>query len=136
MGEGLLQDCGTGMLVVISESADGTEGPAAALAQALAERDWDGDAVLADLIGHSVASTPTGRQPLVVDVGEFADVVEGGNGGWLDLETGIAWPQEIIDDGAVEDLPDPEEDPDRWLEIGLPAARTHGRTWPTSPRQK
>ena len=89
----------------------------------MVERAWDGDAVLADLITHSVASTPTGRQPLLVDVGELTDVVEGGNGGWLDLETGIAWPQEIIDDGDADDIPDPEEDPDRWLEIGLPGSK-------------
>jgi hypothetical protein len=132
MTVGLLQNCGTGMIVAIGESAHGVEEQAGGLAQALVERGWDGDAVLADLVSQSLASTPTGRQPLLVDVGELADVIEGGSGGWLDLGTGIAWPQEIMTTAPWKTSLTRSRSPPGGWKSGCPAVRTPGRTWPTS----
>lgn len=80
------------------------------------ERDYDGDAALAQQLTGKASGDGTGRQPLVVDLEDLATVM-GDGGGWLDLRTGFAWPQEIIDLGDTDDVPDPEEDPDSGLWI-------------------
>lgn len=80
------------------------------------ERDYDGDAALAQQLTGEASGDGTGRQPLVVDLEDLATVM-GDGGGWLDLRTGFAWPQEIIDLGDTDDVPDPEEDPDSGLWI-------------------
>jgi cell division septation protein DedD len=44
-------------------------------------------------------------------------------GGWLDLTTGYAWPQSSIDDDALDDVPGPDDDPERWLELPFVGSR-------------
>ena len=94
-----------------------------ALAHDLRERGWDGDDVLSDLIARLAAGEQPERPLLETDPGDIGDIIESGEGGWLDLTTGFAWPQSSIDDDALDDVPGPDDDPDRWLELPFVGSR-------------
>jgi hypothetical protein len=113
---GLLQACGPAVLLALAEGTPGAEAAATVLESALRQRDFDGDTALAKQLTAASARTGTGREPLVVDLDDLAHVM-GDGGGWLDLATGFAWPQEVIDLGDTDEVPDPEEYPDSGLWI-------------------
>jgi Uncharacterised protein family (UPF0158) len=119
---GLFQAAGHAVLLALAQNALGAEVAARALAAALLDRDFDGDATLAAQLEAAVSGDGNGRDALVVDLEELATVM-GDGGGWLDLRTGFAWPQELIDLGDTDEVPDPEEDP----ESGLWIPATDGR---------
>jgi Uncharacterised protein family (UPF0158) len=116
---GLLQNAGPAALVALGHDEPDAGTAAAGLAEALTARGWDGDNVLAELITATVTASPTGRRLLAVDLDMLGDVLADGSGGWLDLGSGYAWPQDLLDDGALEDILGPEQEPDRWLGIGF-----------------
>jgi hypothetical protein len=122
---GLLQACGTAVLETLIEPSAGRVGADAvdALTNDLRERGWNGDGVLADLLVRLAAGEPAERPHLVTDPGDVGDIIESGGGGWLDLTTGYAWPQSSIDDDALDDVPGPDDDPDRWLELPIVGSR-------------
>ncbi len=113
---GLLQAAGPAVLLALSQDAPGAEAGARALSAALLERDFDGDASLAGQLAVAVSGDSSGRDALVIDLKEVATVM-GDGGGWLDLRTGFAWPQELIDLGDTDEVPDPDEDPESGLWI-------------------
>ena len=113
---GLFQAAGPAVLLALAQDTPGSQDAAHALAAALVERDFDGDVALARQLTSLASGQSTGRQPLVIDLQDVATVM-GEGGGWLDLATGFAWPQEIIELGDIDEVPDPEEDPDSGLWI-------------------
>lgn len=115
---GLLRASADAVLLGLAQDSPGAQRAASQLAEALNQRGWVGDLALAGLL-TSTAAQPTGRDPLTVDLDGLADVLSDGVGGWLDLETGFAWPQEIMDGDGPGDIPGPDEEPDRWLEVGF-----------------
>ena len=120
---GLLQGAGPAVLLAVVQHVPGAGAAAELLAGALTGRGWDGDDVLAQLLTSTTDGVVTGRSAVVVDLEELGEVMAGGQGGWLDLGSGFAWPQEILDDDGPEDVSGPEDDPDRWLEIGMSGSR-------------
>lgn len=117
--EQLLQHVGTGLLVALAKDTEGAANLITPLVDALHERDDDGDDVLAEQLIAATTGPPTGRRVVPVDLDMLADVLEGdptyGFGGYLDLNTGQAWPE-----AALEDAPDDEldlDDNERWLRV-------------------
>lgn len=119
---GLYQASGPAVLLALAQHTPGAEDAAQALAAALLKRDFDGDATLAAQLAALASGQNTGRRPLVVDLEDIATVM-GEGGGWLDLRTRFAWPQEIIELGDTDEVPDPEEDPESGLWIPATDAR-------------
>ena len=113
---GLFQAAGPAVLLALAEDAPGAEAGARTLVLALFERDFDGDATFAAQLGAAATGAGNGRDALVVDLDELATVM-GDGGGWLDLRTRFAWPQQLIDLGDTDEVPDPEENPESGLWI-------------------
>jgi hypothetical protein len=115
-----LQWSGEAARVAVRARRDGADALATACVAALWERGWPGDTELADAIQddqHGSASTPLRELP--VDLENLASLIDAGGpeaaGGAISLESGIVWPQFLIDDG---DWPDGEpdfDDDNRWL---------------------
>jgi len=120
-----LQLAGAGLLVALADEESWGE-VARRLSAALRERRWVGDQELAEEIDAALVGRGTGRRAVPVDLSELADSLEGGlsgdAGGLLDLVTGQIWPGEVLDYPAPDlcDLPDVDDDPDRWLELPTP----------------
>lgn len=113
---GLFQAACPAVLLALAQDTPGAQDAAQALAAALVGRGFDGDTALAEQLTAAASGESTGREPLVVDLEELATVM-GEGGGWLDLRTGFAWPQEVIDLGDTDEVPDPEADPEAGLWI-------------------
>jgi hypothetical protein len=113
---GLLQAAAAGVLLGMRESVPESDKAALNLAAEVRARAWTGDLELAEQLEALQADRPTGKQLLAVALEDLADLLDGEEGGWLDLESGVCWPQEILDGGADE-VPDPESDPGRWLSV-------------------
>jgi hypothetical protein len=116
-----LQIGGDGLLVAVSQRADGASELATEWVELLRERDREGDAELADQLEAGLGAAPTPMlRPLPVDLDQLADVLEGdpsSPGGRIDLTTGDVVP--LFDDQLD---PDADEDDERtWLE-----APSHG----------
>jgi hypothetical protein len=115
----LLQHAGDGLLIAVAQEVEGAADLVPGLVQALAERGADGDAVLAEQLFAATIGPPTGRQPLAVDLEMLIDVLEGdleyGYGGYLDLTTGMAWPEMALKDNPPDDLEELDLDDERWL---------------------
>lgn len=127
-GTDRLQLAGEGMLVVLVK--DRKQGEVARRTSAsLRARGWPGDDELAGEIDAALVGECTGRRPVPVDLGELAEFLEGGvnggAGGLLDLVAGQIWPDEVLEEACI-DVPDVEEDPDRWLPLPIP---TSGDGW-------
>jgi hypothetical protein len=120
---GLLQGAGSALLVALDRGNSGADPAVATLAQALTDRDWEGDVLLADLLTTTAARASTGRSRLGVELDDLADVLEAGVGGMLDLRNGQAWSQEIIDAVGLDQIGRPDEAPECWLEIGWGSTR-------------
>jgi hypothetical protein len=123
-----LQLVGAGVLVALVDNGEPVE-VARRLSAALRGRDWLGDEELAEEIDDALVGQDTGRRPVPVDLGELAAPLQDGpsGGGLLDLTTGEIWPSELFDDPYLNvadlELPDVDEDPDRWLELPIPTSR-------------
>ena len=116
-----LQEAGEVVLSLLE--ANPTAGAVAArtLAAALADREWAGDAELAELLLEVAEGRSSERRRVRADLDGVADLLEGslemGFGGLLDCATGGAWPESVLDDWDDDDAPDPDADPDRFLFI-------------------
>ena len=120
---GLVHECGGAALLLLAEDGAAGQTIAQELVGQLQQRDWDGDQVLADLLTSATGGPPTGRPALKVDLDALADVRSDATGGWLDLREGLCWPQEVFDDADPEIAGDPDESPDRWLEVDSEGSR-------------
>ncbi|HEX2704394.1 MAG TPA: UPF0158 family protein, partial [Candidatus Lustribacter sp.] len=116
----LLQHAGTGLLVALTQQAEGATGLVAGLVAALTERDWCGDDELAGHLSAAAGGPPTGRVLVPADLDMVADLLEGdlayGFGGHLDRTTGEAWPEAAFEDGAADEDLDLDDD-QRWLRV-------------------
>jgi len=117
-----LQEAGETVLTVVADNPSGYADIARVLAARLTERSRVGDGELAALLVAIADGLPSTNRRIHADLDQVADLLEGsldmGFGGVLDCDTGMAWPEAILDDWPLNgDRPDPEEDPDRYLYI-------------------
>jgi hypothetical protein len=116
----LLQHAGTALLVALAQHAEGAADLVPALVNALHERDEDGNDVLAEQLTAATTGPPTGRDAVPADLEMLAEVLEGdpayGLGGALDLSTGQAWPQAVLENEPDDETIDLEDD-QRWLSV-------------------
>src|SRR4051812_9656874 len=117
-----LQEAGEAVLTLLERDRDLAAQPARALAAALGERGWTGDAELADLLVELAQGGQPERRRIRADLDDVADLLQGslemGFGGVLDFETGDVWPEAALDDWAGDgEAPNPDEDSDRYLFI-------------------
>ena len=126
-----LQLGGDGLLLALDEDASGAKEQSRAWVGKLRERDWAGDAELADefaaRLGTGVAPT---LRPLPVDLDQLSDVLEGDpaeGGGRIDLRTGEVWPQYALEYEREMRLlnEDDEDDEAWWIPVGCEGSR-HG----------
>jgi len=123
-----LQLIGDGLLIALSQDAEGAPPLAAECVDALRVRGWEGDEELAEMLQARSGAAPIPlRRPLTIDLENLAMALEGDpvdGGGQIDLRTGEVWPQRAIDDGIPigEDGED-FDDPDRWLWIHSEGSR-------------
>jgi hypothetical protein len=123
-----LQLIGDGLLASARDKAQGSADLAHTCANALRERDWEGDPELAEVLDAATGSGPTPMlRPLPVDLEELAMVLEGDpiqGGGRIDLSTGEVWPQTALEYAEeVGDLDGDDADPDRWLWVHCEGSR-------------
>ncbi len=124
-----LQLVGDGVLIALRARADGVVEAARRCVAALRDRDWDGDAELAQSIDALLGSGATPLlHPLPIDLDELAGVLEGdvlNGGGRIDLRTGEVWPQVAIE--YAEEVgqfdEDDLEDEERWLWVECEGSR-------------
>jgi hypothetical protein len=117
-----LQAAGEALLAVhdhTTEHQDLLRRISAQVAALLNERGWSGDGQLAALLLEPPATAST-RRRVRADLDQVADLLEGsldmGFGGVLDMQTGDAWPESILDDWSLDEpCPDPDTDPERYL---------------------
>jgi hypothetical protein len=126
--ENALQLLGDAVLQVARQRPDDIRPAARRCVAALRDRDWEGDAELADQIE---AAFGWGPMPLLkglpVDLEELAGVLEGDpltGSGRIDLHTGEVWPQAAIEyaEEVGEEDPDDEDDK-RWLHVFCEGSR-------------
>ena len=123
-----LQLIGEGLLRALEKNADGAPELAARCVAALRDRDWSGDAELADQLAARAGSAPYPLlKPLTVDLEELSGILEGdpvNGGGEIDLTTGEVWPQSAIEYAMeVGDRDEEDDDPDRWLGVHCEGSR-------------
>lgn len=116
----VLQMAGDGLLVALDQHAPEAAELAAECETALRTRDWQGDEELADQLSAALGHGPTPMlRPLKIDLEEVAELLEGDpteGGGWIDLDTGVGWPESIdFEEAGLCD--DDLDDPDRWLQV-------------------
>lgn len=119
----LLQIAGDGLLVALTQQAEGAADLARQCAGDLRDRDWAGDDELASQLDAAVGDRPAPMlRPLAVDLEELADILEGDpkhGGGRIDLRTGEVWPQAAMDyAGEIGEVDEEDLDNvDRWLAV-------------------
>jgi hypothetical protein len=125
-----LQAAGEGLLIALEQETPGARETAARWVEELRERDWVGDAELADHLAAELGTTePSTSRPLPVALDQLSEVLEGDprfGGGRIDLRTGVVWPQSVLDDGLDMDDEDDDEDADdeeRWLTVFCEGSR-------------
>jgi hypothetical protein len=113
--DGLLQHIGDALLAV---GIDGMEDVAHTVELRLRERDDEGDAELADALAGRLGGPAPMLRPIPVELDSVAELMNGDPGmsigGWVDLQTGQTWPEEILDNLDEEDRPAVDAEPDRW----------------------
>jgi hypothetical protein len=137
LADDMLQLAGDGVLAALDQRVDDAPALAARLVTALRQRDWDGDAALADQLDAAPgdAALPMLRR-LPVDLDELASVLEGDptqGGGRIEVTTGQVWPASAIE-YAIEMGEEDEsalEDPQRWLGVECHGSRAsyHDMEW-------
>jgi Uncharacterised protein family (UPF0158) len=108
--EASLQLAGDGVATALSQHVDGAGPLAVDCVASLREREWIGDAELADQLDGLAGTGPTPLlRPLPVDLEVLSEILEGDPltaGGALDLQTGEVWPRSVIEDGMDVEAPD------------------------------
>jgi hypothetical protein len=117
-----LQLAGDGLLAALAQHVDGAAPLARSCAALLRDRDWYGDAELAEQIDAALGDGPVpALRALAVDLGELASILEGDPlhaGGRIDLETGEVWHRAAIDYAVETGEEDPEDvEDERWLYV-------------------
>lgn len=115
-----LQLLGDALLVAL-DAAPAEAGPyASSLVRALCDRDWEGDAELAERLEAVLEGGGPVRPAVPVELDELGDVLDGNDfGARLDLVTGDVWTEYSIEYAIESDQPEAAtfDDPDRWVDI-------------------
>jgi hypothetical protein len=87
------------------------------LVDALRDRQWDGDAELADALNHFIGRRASQLQPLPVELDDVGEALseQAGTENYLDLQTGTVWFHTMSDFGIADDLDVDFSDETRWL---------------------
>src|ERR1700712_266422 len=121
-----LQLGGDGLLLALDEDIPGAAEQSHAWVGKLRERDWVGDAELADELAARLGTgAATTLRPLPVDLDQLSDVLEGDpaeGGGRIDLRTGEVWPQFALEYEREMRLLD-EDDEERWIPVECEGSR-------------
>jgi Uncharacterised protein family (UPF0158) len=131
-GRGLLQSmpqlAGDGLLCALDQQLPAAQQLVDELVAVLRNRDWDGDAELADQLDPASSDpSPVSLRPLPVDLEQLSAVLEGDprdGGGRVDLTTGEAWPEIAFDD---DDEDEDDDETQRWLWVGGDGSRASYR---------
>jgi hypothetical protein len=124
-GEASLQLAGDGVAIALTQQVDGARRLAVDCIASLRERDWIGDAELADQLDGLAGTGPTPLlRPLPVNLEELSEILEGDPltaGGALDLHTGEVWSRPAVEyaqeDGVDVEAPDFDDaDRFRWVD--------------------
>jgi hypothetical protein len=124
-GEASLQLAGDGVAIALTQEVDGARRLAVDCIASLRERDWIGDAELADQLDGLAGTGPTPLlRPLSVNLEELSEILEGDPltaGGALDLHTGEVWTRPAVEyaqeDGVDVETPDFDDaDRFRWVD--------------------
>jgi hypothetical protein len=111
------QLAGDGVATALSHHVDGARRVAVDCIASLRERDWIGDAELADQLDGLAGTGPTPLlRHLAVDLDMLSEILEGDPvtaGGALDLHTGEVWHRSVMEDGLDVEAPD-FDDTDRF----------------------
>jgi hypothetical protein len=109
-GEPPWQLAGDGVAIALGQQVDGAARVAADCIASLRERDWIGDAELADQLDGLAGTGPTPMlRSLPVDLETLSEILEGDPvtaGGALDLHTGEVWHRSVMEDGGDVEAPD------------------------------
>jgi hypothetical protein len=128
-GQGLLRSmpqlAGDGLVCALAQQLPLAQQLVDEVAGVLRQRDWDGDAELADQIAPAVADPDqVPLRPLHIDLEQLAAILEGDprdGGGRIDLTTGEVWPQAAFDYGGATEIEDEDEEENeealRWLRV-------------------
>jgi len=126
-----LQLIGDALLIPLSDGSGPTErvkGLAQQCSDALRERNWAGDAELADQLDRTIGIGVTSMlRALPVNLEDVSMILEGDplhGGGYIDLHTGQVLPQSVIDDGGLDGDEDEDyDDDDKWLFVDCTGSR-------------
>ncbi|MDT0348112.1 UPF0158 family protein [Pseudonocardia charpentierae] len=119
------QLAGDGVATALSQHVDGAGPLAVDCIASLRDRDWIGDAELADQLDGLAGTGPTPLlRPLPVNLEELSEILEGDPltaGGALDLRTGEVWTRPAVEyaqeDGVDVETPDFDDaDRFRWVD--------------------
>jgi Uncharacterised protein family (UPF0158) len=129
-----LQLIGDGLRIALDDGVDGAPGLARDCISALGDRDWEGDAELATVLGahlgaHLGTATNPPLPPLPVDLEELAMILGGASyedNGRVDLFTGEVWLRPAIDYAREmeEEDEDESEDSEHWLWVRAEGSRS------------
>jgi len=114
------QQIGDHLIAAIENGATEVHPLAGRCAGVLRERFWEGDEELAAQL--DAALDPTDDAPALivfrVDLDELSELLESGDrvGGFVNLETGDTWQNDMLDGIDEEDRPD-FDDPDIWMMV-------------------
>jgi hypothetical protein len=116
-----LQLAGDGLVVALAQEVDRAPELARRFVEALRERAWDGDDLLAERLEAALGDGPLPLlRPVPVDLEELSETLEGDpdlGGGQIDLRTGTVWPEAALDVASFDDEDEEEDDDDRWLVV-------------------
>ncbi len=137
LGDDVLQLVGDDLLIAVAQHVNGATTLAAACAEGLRRRGWDGDDLLADQLAATLGLGPVPMlRRLPVDLDELSDVLEGDpvhGGGRVDRHTGEVRHASIIDYGRETGEEDDAvtKDPDRWVWVDSQGSRDSYRDMET-----
>jgi hypothetical protein len=112
-----LQHIGEAVLTVLELPGTDLTDTVDRLVDRLRERQWDGDAELAETVEHVIGRSASPRQPLPVELADVGEALseQAGTENYLDLHTGAVWLQTRSDFGVADDVDIDFSDDTRWL---------------------
>ena len=122
----VLQQVGGGLPPLLLRERRKLEAMTRLFVDRLTARDWAGDAELAEDLAARLHGEPLAGRVAPVDLDMLSEDLEGdpnlSRGGHVDLQTGMTWGAELLEDMDEDDEMD-VDDPDRWLFFACTGSR-------------